>query len=147
MCILRISSRQLVGSHALQSEIEIMHVEYVKPGSTTEGNRQIKVLISEVMRHRAGEFRQTVSGHRLILFRTLGYRNHIPLFIINQPVTFFIHSCITICKVVTNTFPFFNPLQISRIVGIRHATGGVIFLSFIYIVGKTDKLIVISSPH
>ncbi len=44
MCILRISGRQLVGSHALQSEIEIMHVEYVKPGSTAEGNRQIKVL-------------------------------------------------------------------------------------------------------
>ena len=124
-----------------------MHIEYIKPGSTAEGNSQVEVLVSEVMRHRAGEFRQTVSGHRLVFFRTLRYRNHISFLVINQPVTLFIDSCITVGEVVTDTFSLFNPLQISRIVRIRHVTGGVIFLPFVYIIREADKLVIIGSSH
>ena len=147
MCILRISGGQLIGTHTLQAEIEIMHVKDVKSGSTAQSNSQIEVLVSEVVRHRTGEFRQTVSGHCLVFFRTLRNRNHISFLVINQPVTLFVHSRITVGEVVADTFSFFNPLQISWIVRIRHVAGGVIFLSLVHIIGEADKLIVISGSH
>ena len=129
MRIFRISGRQLIGAHALQSKIEIVHVEYIESGSATESNGQVEVLVSEVVRHGTGEFRQTVSGHRLVFFRTLSY------------------TCIAVGVVVSDTLALFNPLQISRIVRIRHVAGRVIFLPLVHIVGEADEFVIIGSSH